>query len=76
MKNSRYYQFVGSQLRQYRINKGLSLEDVAEKVGVTKKTIANYELAATKISPELTKKLLTIYGVDVTSFMNIASQYM
>lgn len=37
---------IGSRIKQTRVEKGLSLEDVAKKVGVAKSTIQRYEAGA------------------------------
>lgn len=76
MQQDSFSVFVGSQLRQFRINRDLSLQDVADRVGVTKKTIANYELGHTTIKLEMVKRLCQVYGVDFNSLMTIAQQHV
>jgi transcriptional regulator with XRE-family HTH domain len=76
MKYSKYYNFVGDQFRQHRINNGKSLQDIAERIGVTRMTIANYETARTKIPVDIAKQLCAIYGVDFDEFMKIAHTYL
>jgi len=76
MQNDSFNKFIGTQIRQFRINKGLSLQDVAERIGVTKKTVGNYETNKTNIKLETLKHLCMIYDVDFDSLMNIAKEYI
>lgn len=76
MQNKNYYKYIGDQFRQLRINKGLSLQDVADRIGVTRMTIANYETARTRIPQEIAKKLCSIYGIDFDAFTISANVYL
>lgn len=50
-------------LRAARINRGLTLKDVAERTGKHPETISKYEADSTEIPRDLSLKLLEIYGV-------------
>jgi len=76
MQNDSFNKFIGSQLRQFRTNKGYSLQDVASRIGITKKTVANYETGATNIKLPMIKQLCAIYGVDFDSLMDIAKEHI
>jgi transcriptional regulator with XRE-family HTH domain len=71
-----FYKWVGSQLRTHRENRQLSLEDVATRVGVTKKTIANYETANTRVPLDVVKQLCAIYGMDFDEFIREANNHI
>jgi len=76
MQPSKYYTYIGNEMRQYRINRGLSLQDVADRIGVTRMTIANYETARTKMPFNVAKQLCQIYDKDFNEFMNMASDLL
>lgn len=76
MQHNKYYQFIGEQLRQCRVNKNLSLQDVADRVGLTRMTIANYETARTRIPFDVAKRLCQIYDIDFNDLMVKANQYL
>jgi transcriptional regulator with XRE-family HTH domain len=71
-----FYTWVGNQLRTHRMNRDLSLEDVAVRIGVTKKTVANYETGATKIPLDTVKQLCAIYGMDFDEFIREANKHI
>ena len=50
-------------LRAARINAGLSASEVAEKIGVSSKTVCNWELGKTKPRFNQVKALCSIYQV-------------
>lgn len=76
MKQNGFYTWVGSQLRQYRKMKGYSLNDVAQIVGGTKKTMGNYENAKTKVPFDTMKKLCDLYEIDFDHIIEEAKQYI
>ncbi len=57
---------LGSRIRQQRLAKGLSQQDLAEKVGVTKGAVSQWELGRTlniKLPPVI--KLCEVLGVSL-----------
>lgn len=59
------YIILGNRLRNLRKEKGYSLEYVANKIGMTKKTIQRYELGEQRISIEKLTMLCEIYMYDI-----------
>lgn len=57
-----------TKLKKLRLEKGLTQQIVAEKLGVTRATISNYEKG--KRSPHIKElqKLAVIYGTDLAFF--------
>ena len=76
MKQNGFYTWVGNQLRQYRKMKGLSLQEVANIIGGTKKTMGNYENANTKVPFDTMKKLCDLYELDFDKIVEEAKQYI
>lgn len=60
------YAEIGKQLKEARLNKGMSLQDVSDAIGgsKTKQTIMRYENGTTRIEAELMKKLCALFGLD------------
>lgn len=59
------YLILGNRLRNLRNEKGYSLEFVANKIGMSKKTIQRYELGEQRISIEKLKMLCNVYMYDI-----------
>lgn len=58
------YLRMGELLRKKREERGYSLEQVAEAVGLTKKTIQRYETAESRITTDNLKKICDFMGID------------
>lgn len=58
------YVRMGELLRNKREERGYSLEQVAEAVGLTKKTIQRYETAESRITTDNLKKICDFMGID------------
>ncbi|MBA4699046.1 MAG: helix-turn-helix transcriptional regulator [Ruminococcus sp.] len=56
---------LGSNLFNARKKRGLSQEEVAEKLGVSRQTISKWELDETLPDIRQSKKLATIYGLSL-----------
>lgn len=56
---------LGSNLFNARKKKGLSQEEVAEELGVSRQTISKWELDETLPDIRQSKKLATIYGLSL-----------
>ena len=67
--DKQFYILLGQELRKARENKGLSLEAVAELVGLTKKTIQRYETAESRISTNNLKAIAKILEVDISKWI-------
>ena len=59
---------VKRNLQGYRKRAGLTQEEVAEKLSVTRRTIVDYENNPGKITMGTYVKLADMYGVDLYSF--------
>ena len=60
----------GQKIKEQRRMKSLSQEQLAKKLGVTKRTLANYEGGATyPQNREIYYKLAAFFGVDVNYFL-------
>jgi transcriptional regulator with XRE-family HTH domain len=65
------YLRMGELLRKKREERGYSLEQVAEAVGLTKKTIQRYETAESRVTTDNLKKICDFMGIEpreVTGF--------
>ncbi len=55
---------IGSRIKEARINKKLTQEELAKKIGVTKGAVANYENEVSIPKPELLYKLFNVLECD------------
>lgn len=55
---------IGSRIREARISKNMTQPELAEKIGITKGAIANYENEVSVPKHEILFKLMTELGVD------------
>ena len=63
------YVQIGEELRKVREERKKSLEEVANAVGLTKKTIQRYETADSRISIDVLKNLCNYYNLDYEKFV-------
>lgn len=64
-----FYEILGNNINQIRSQKGLSLQYIADKVGMTKKTIQRYETGENKIDIRKLKDIASALGTDVSRLM-------
>jgi CheY-like chemotaxis protein/DNA-binding XRE family transcriptional regulator len=67
-KNLTIDEYVGQKLRDFRKRAGITLFDLAEKVGVSHQQIHKYELGQTKISTGMLYRLCKIFSVTPNCF--------
>ena len=63
------YRIIGGMLREIRISRGLTLEQISEKIGVIPKTLQRYETGERKIKAGTIMKLADILKFDYSAFM-------
>lgn len=68
------YRIIGSMLREIRTIKGLTLEEVADKIDVIPKTLQRYETGERKIKISTIMELADIMGFNHNEFMSEAKQ--
>lgn len=61
---------LGRKLFELRKKKGLSQEELASQVGVTRQTISNWELGETEPKPSELKTLSKIFQVSIDELLN------
>ncbi|MBQ6713201.1 MAG: helix-turn-helix transcriptional regulator [Selenomonadales bacterium] len=49
--------------RAARVNKGFNMEEAAKLLGITRKTLWNYEMGETSPTLDTVKKMVVLYGV-------------
>jgi len=71
-KNEQLYNIIGEMLRERRIGKGMTLDQIADKLGVTPKTIQRYECGERKIQFDSLITITDVLGVDYGLIMRNA----
>lgn len=61
-------QYVGQKLRDFRRRAGITLFELAERVGISHQQVHKYELGQTKISTGMLYKFCTIFAVSPNCF--------
>lgn len=56
-------------LRAARVNAGLTLKEVAKKLGVTERTVSNWEKGSTSIPAKELIALCTIYAISIDAIV-------
>ena len=56
-------------LRAARVNAGLTLKEVAKKLGVTERTVGNWEKGITSIPAKELIALCTIYAISIDAIV-------
>lgn len=59
---------IGKKLKQLRKSKGMTQEDVAEKVDITRSTISNYEIGRRTPNLKDLSALAGVFGVGLDYF--------
>ena len=67
------YRIIGEMIRDIRNSKNVTLDQIAEKIGVTPKTIQRYETADRKIKIETLKEIADYLKFDYDKFMEEAT---
>lgn len=68
------YRIIGDMLREIRNTRKMTLEEVADKLNVTPKTLQRYETGARKIKISTIMELSDIMDFDYDEFMAAAKQ--
>ena len=53
---------IANNLRQLRLNSGMTQEQVAEKIGVTRQALSSYESGRTRPDVDMLLQLSEVYG--------------
>ena len=61
---------VGTRLRNYRKQKGFTLQEVGAKIGLTGQAVGNYENEKRELTSTLLLKFADLYGVPVNSLLS------
>ena len=70
--DKKLYLIIGEMLRDARLKRGMTLEQIADKLNVTPKTIQRYEFGERKIKMDILVNLTSILGLDYSSFLKEA----
>ncbi len=63
---------VGEYIKQLRINSGMTMEELGQKVGVKKSAVHKWESGmVTNLKRETIKKLADVFNVPASSFITV-----
>ncbi len=69
MKKNIYDVALGSVLKDYRLQSKLSLQNVGDKMGLTKQMIHHYESGRSPLTVSQLIRLCNIYGIDYATVL-------
>lgn len=61
-------------LRERRLNRGWTLEDLAGKTGLTEAHLSNIETGKTPPGPRASKALARVYGIEIAEVRALAAR--
>ncbi len=69
-KDTVYYisQLVGKCLQEYRLETGMSGEEIAKKLGVSQQQLSRYERGENALTVDVLFKLILILGINFPEF--------
>lgn len=68
--------YVGQRLRTRRLQLGLTLMNIAEKIGISHQQMQKYELGQTRLSAPILYQMAILYGVKSQYFFDGFQTYM
>jgi repressor LexA len=71
-----FYRQVGQNIKKYRLIKNYSLQVLAEKVGVTKKTMQRYETGDIRVDMNRLGEIAVALGVKVSALIYGTDQFI
>jgi len=71
-----FYLAVGMNIKKYRQSKNYSLQDLADKVGLTKKTIQRYENGEIRISMDRLNEIAQALNVDISVLLEGTQDFL
>lgn len=71
-----FYLIVGNNIKKYRAIRNFSLQDLAERVGLTKKTIQRYENGEIKIDVDRLNDISEALDVEVPQLVEGAESFL
>lgn len=71
-----FYKEVGQNIKKYRLIKNYSLQVLAEKVGVTKKTMQRYETGDIRVDMNRLGEIAVALGVKVSALIYGTNQFL
>lgn len=65
----------GQRIRELRIEKGLTQTQLAEKLGLTQKSVSKYELEQLDLSTELVVRISRFFDVSADYLLGMSDDY-
>jgi len=69
------FQQIGLRLKAHRLGAGLSPEEAADRLGVSRAALYNYERGSTPIKVETLERMAEILGVSLPSLLGAGTEY-
>jgi len=60
---------IGKRIRKFRTSKGMTMEELGARLGISAAAISRYELGQRKVSFEMASKIADVLGVSVPDIL-------
>lgn len=74
--NDKFYMELANVLQSKRLDKGLSQQDVSERLGITRSCVANWEQGRRRIDFDTLYKLCSILDIDILDLTSHMKRYI
>lgn len=69
-KNDEMDKYIGAKFRYYREQKGLTQQDIADKLGVTKTAVSNWETGDRAMYLSIAKRYCKVLDISISDIFN------
>jgi transcriptional regulator with XRE-family HTH domain len=69
------YVQIGQRLRAHRMGQNLTPEEAAERLGVSRAALYNYEKGASPVKVETLERMAGLLGVSLTSLLGVGTEF-
>jgi len=66
---------IGLRLKAHRLGQGLTPEEAADRLGVSRAALYNYERGSTPIKVETLERIAEVLGVSLASLLGVGTEY-
>ncbi len=68
------YKVIGQEVRNWRLKRGYTQKDLAEKIGVTYQIVLQYEKGTRKISIEKLYAMAEVLSINITDLIPVSNE--
>ncbi len=74
--NDKLKKEIASQIVELRESRGFTQQDLAERINVSRSTVANWEQQRREVGADELLKIYDIFGVDTNEYINKLKKFL